>query len=77
MKTTKYYFHVNSRDICYIRTTIESYDGMAQVETMDPSIGRICIYTAPGCEDSVLGLLDSFQKEEGLDIKMEMSADIP
>lgn len=52
--------------INYICSTIESYDGMAVVRTLDPSSAYIELLIAPGCEDLVYGLLDSLRTEEGL-----------
>ena len=36
METTKRIFKVDRQDIHYLRTTIESYDGMAVVRTVEP-----------------------------------------
>jgi arginine repressor len=64
MQTTKRIFHVNRKDISYLRSTIESYDGMAVVRTLEPYEAIIEIQTAPGCEELVSELLDSLAKEE-------------
>lgn len=68
METIKRMFKVNRQDINYIRTTIESYDGLAMVSTINPLTSYIEIKIAPGCEDIVIDLLDSLRKVEGLDI---------
>jgi len=65
MHTIKRVFRVNRRDISYLRWTIESYDGMAVVRTLDPHAAFIEIMISPGCEDLVLELLDSL-REEGI-----------
>jgi hypothetical protein len=67
MQTIKRVFRVNRRDINYLRWTIESYDGMAVVRTLDPHAAFIEIMISPGCEDQVFELLDSL-REEGIDI---------
>lgn len=67
MKTIKRVFRVDRREIKYLRWTIESYDGMALVSTLDPREAYIEIMISPGCEDMVSELLDSL-REEGLDI---------
>ncbi|HBF42649.1 MAG TPA: DUF4911 domain-containing protein, partial [Desulfobacteraceae bacterium] len=36
MKSIKQVFRVDRREICYLRFTLESYDGMAVVSTIDP-----------------------------------------
>ncbi|MBW2614912.1 MAG: DUF4911 domain-containing protein [Deltaproteobacteria bacterium] len=67
MQTIKRVFRVNRRDISYLRWTIESYDGMAVVRTINPHPAFIEIMISPGCEDQVLQLLDSL-REEGVSI---------
>lgn len=67
MKTIKRVFRVDRREIKYLRWTIESYDGMALVSTLDPREAYIEIMISPGCEEMVSELLDSL-REEGLDI---------
>ena len=69
MQTIKRVFSVNRKDIHYIRTTVESFDGMAVVTTLDPYKASIEIRISPECEDLVLDLLDSLVKEEGIYIK--------
>lgn len=66
MKTSKHIFRVDRRDISYLRSTIESYDGMAVVTTLDPHEAYIEILISPGCEDLVFELLDSLTEEEGI-----------
>jgi len=67
MQTIKRLFRVDRRDINYLRTTIESYDGMAVVSTLDPDKAYLEIRIAPGCEQLITELLDSL-REEGLDL---------
>lgn len=57
------------KDINYLRSSIESYDGMAVVKTLDPYRAYIEIQISPGCEDIVLELLDFLSGEEGLKIE--------
>jgi len=74
MQTIKRIYQVNRRDINYLRTTIESYDGMAQVRTIDPRKAYIEIRIANGCQDMVLELLASLKEEEGF-MLIEISMD--
>ena len=67
MQTIKRLFRVDRRDINYLRTTIESYDGMAVVSTLDPNQAYLEIRISPGCEQLISELLDSL-REEGLDL---------
>lgn len=57
------------RDINYLRSTIESYDGMAVVKTLDPHNAYIEVRISPGCEALVLELMNSLSSEEGLRIE--------
>ena len=66
MQTIKRILRVNRRDISYLRSTIESYDGMAVVRTLDPYEALIEIEIAPGCEALISELLDSLREEEGI-----------
>ena len=72
MQSTRKVFRVNRCDINYLRTIIESYDGMAIVKTIDPFEAYIEIRISSGCEDLVYELLDSLVKDEGFEL-MEKS----
>ena len=58
---------MDRRDINYLRSTIESYDGMALVSTLDPNKACVALHISPGCEQLVSELLACL-REEGLDI---------
>jgi hypothetical protein len=66
METTRWVFRVHREDIHYLRTTIESYDGMAVVRTENPQEATIELLIAPGCEDLVLNLLCALKDREGI-----------
>ena len=46
-------FHVDRKEISYLRFTLESYDGMAIVTTLDPYTALIEVSIAPGCEETI------------------------
>jgi len=71
MKSIKQVFRVDRREICYLRFTLESYDGMAVVSTIDPYKAYIEIRISPGCEDIVSEILDSLREKEGIEIVKE------
>jgi hypothetical protein len=71
METIKRIFYVDRKDINYLRSTIESYDGMAVVSTIDPYKATIEIGISPGCENMVMELLESLREGEGLRLKQE------
>lgn len=66
MNSTRRAFLVEARDINYIRSTMESYDGIALVRTMDPGPALLEVMIAPGCEDQVMALVRGLEHEEGI-----------
>jgi hypothetical protein len=67
LETTKRRFTVNREDIHYLRTTIEAYDGMAVVRTVDPEQdATIELLIAPGCEKLVSELIAALKEKEGI-----------
>jgi hypothetical protein len=68
LNSTKQIFKVDRREIHFLRFTLESYDGMALVSTIDPYVALIEVSMAPGCERQVLELIDALRKDEGLRI---------
>ena len=66
METTRRMFRVNREDIHYLRTTIEAYDGMAVVRTVNPAEAAIELLIAPGCEDLILRLLAALREKESI-----------
>ncbi len=66
---TKIIFHVESKHIDYIRNTLESYDGMALVRTIDPSKALIEIHIAPKCEYMIFELIEYITNKEGIEIR--------
>lgn len=69
METTKQSFRVKRQDIHYLRTTIEAYDGMAVVRTVDPGQATIELLIAPGCEDLVSSLIAALRDGEGMSLE--------
>jgi hypothetical protein len=66
LETAKRVFRVNREDIHYLRTTIEAYDGMAVVRTVEPDGATIELLIAPGCEELISRLIASLKEQEGL-----------
>ena len=69
METIKQSYRVERNQIHYIRWTVESYDGMATVSTIDPVEAVIEIKISPGCEKTIQDLLDSMAAREGIMLK--------
>ena len=73
METNKHIFRVDRREINYLRVTMESYDGMGVVRTLDPHAAIIEVQVAPGCEDYFSALVNSLVKDEGIAITEQMN----
>jgi hypothetical protein len=71
METIKRLFRVDRREINYLKITIESYDGMAVVKTIDPNAAIIELQISPGCETLVFDLLDSLENVESISIHVD------
>jgi len=69
LETTKWMFRVNREDIHYLRTTIEAYDGMAVVRTVDPAQAVIELLVAPGCEEWISRLIAALREQEGIPLE--------
>lgn len=50
----------------YLRTTIESYDGMAVLRTIDPLEAVIELLIAPGCLQQIEDLIKDLRNREGI-----------
>ena len=68
METIKYIYKVDRREVNYLSGTIESYDGMAVVRTVDPQAALIELQISPGCEGFILELLDALVENESINI---------
>jgi hypothetical protein len=66
METKKHFFEVDRREINYLRVTIESYDGIGVVRTIDPHSALIEVQVSPGCEQLFSELSDSLRHNEGI-----------
>ena len=66
METLKRIFQVDRREINYLRVTIESYDGMGVVKTIDPHAALIEVRISPGCEHLFSELVYSLEQNEGI-----------
>ena len=68
METTRRIFRVDRREINYLRVTIESYDGMGVVRTIDPQVALIEVQASPGCEHLLSRLVNSLVEDEGISL---------
>jgi len=70
-QTGKYLLSIERKEICYLQWIIESYDGMASMRTINSVNGEIEISIAPECEEDVVSLIKSLQKEGSIHINKE------
>ena len=68
METCSRAFKVNPSEINYLRVTLESYDGMVVLRTIDPQEALIELQIAPGCEDLVSEVIEHLRKAENISI---------
>jgi len=66
-ETIKRYYRVDRREIAFLRFVFEAYEGLAMIETLNPELGIIVFYIAPGCEPDV----DMILRDLEGDIMME------
>jgi hypothetical protein len=62
---------VKPREINYLQVTLESYDGMVVVRTIDPEAALIELKTAPGCEDLVFEVITHLVKVENISMRQD------
>ncbi len=75
METHRILVRVRPEDIAYLRSTLESYDGLAVVSTLDPGRALIELRVSPGCEGLALEILEDLRRSEGLDLAPMLPAD--
>ncbi len=66
METLRIRLSIRPKDIAYFRGTLESYDGMAVVRTIDPQAAMVEVQISPGCEGLVHEIMDHLVREDGL-----------
>ena len=76
METIKQRLKVDRREINYLRVTLESYDGMAVVGTVDPYAAIIEVGISPGCREMVFDLLRDLEDREGMHMEV-LQRDFP
>ena len=63
VETIKRHYRVDRREIAFMRFIFEAYDGIAVLETLDPSAGIIVLHIAPGCEPDADAILQDLKRE--------------
>jgi hypothetical protein len=60
---------VDKKDIIYLNSIIDSYEGIAIMRTIDKKLGNVVIYTTAKFEDIVIKILEAL-KAEGVLLKI-------
>ena len=76
METRSRFFRVNPSEINYLRITLESYDGMVVVRTVDPEAALIELQMAPGCEDLVFEVIEHLVNVENISMQRDDTANV-
>lgn len=66
-ETVKIKFKINIKDIVYINSIIDSYEGVGIVRTIDPNMGLVAVYTNEFMKKYMYDILDAL-KAEGFSI---------
>ena len=69
METRSHFFRVNPCEINYLQVTLQSYDGIAVVRTIDPEAALIELKTAPGCEALVFEVVRHLVNVENISMR--------
>lgn len=56
-------YRIDPSRICFFKFILEAYDGMAQLTTLDPALGLMNVYVAPGCAGEFEELVSELKKE--------------
>ncbi|MGA1846912.1 DUF4911 domain-containing protein [Deferribacter abyssi] len=65
--TVRVKFKTNKRDIIYINSIIDSYEGIGIVRTIDKKEGKVVVYSTNGMYKYVVNVLNEL-KNEGVKI---------
>jgi len=68
VETIKRYYKINRKEICFVKSIIEAYDGMAVLRTVDPKEGIIEISIIPGCEEDIRNILNDLRNYISIDM---------
>jgi len=49
VQTLRRMYRVDTSQISFLKFILEAYEGMAQLTTLNPGLGFVEIYVAPGC----------------------------
>ena len=59
--STKKYYRIDRREICYLKFILEGYSGVAVLKTLGPQQGLVVLHIGPGCEKEVDMIINDLQ----------------
>ena len=63
MKSLKKYYRVDRRKIAYMKFTIEAYDGVGLLSTVDSGSGLVVLHIPPGREAEVDAIISDLKND--------------
>jgi len=63
LQTVSKKFRVDTSQISFLKFILEAYEGMAQLTTLDPGLGLVEIYVAPGCMKDFESIIMDLKKQ--------------
>ncbi len=63
LQTVSKKFRVDTSQISFLKFILEAYEGMAQLTTLDPGLGLVEIYVAPGCMKDFENIIMDLKKQ--------------
>lgn len=61
MECTKKIYHINRKEIYFLRFLLEAYEGAASMTTLDAQQGVVALHVAPGREAEVENLMSEIE----------------
>lgn len=63
INTIRILINIDKKDIVYLNSIIDSYEGLAIMRTIDRKNGNVVIYTTEKNESTVINLLNAIKQE--------------
>jgi hypothetical protein len=63
MKSLKKFYRVNRRKIALMKFTIEAYDGVGLLSTVDADLGLVVLHIPPGREAEIDAIISDLEND--------------